>query len=114
MTISNIQAIGFALMPGAAEFLERYAVGVGGMATINMDGAATSVKYARNVLYVGVALTTIAATGVALSDEDNTTRQYTCATVATLGAGLATFAAKKLYDATSFLQRVINYGARRF
>lgn len=109
MTVSNIQAVAFALTPGAAEALERCARGVGNMA---WDGMAKGVKYARNALYVGVALTTIAATGAVLSDEDSTARRYACATVATLGAGLATLSAKRLYDATSLLQRLINSGFR--
>jgi hypothetical protein len=109
MTMSNTQAIGFALIPGAAESLERHAIGLGNMA---WDGMAKGVKYARNALYFGVAFTAIAATGAALSGEDSTTRQYACATVATVGAGVATLAAKRLYDATSFLQSVVNSGAR--
>ena len=107
MPISNTQAVAFALTPGAAEALERQALGAGNMA---WDGMAKGVKYARNALYVGVALTTIAATGAALSDDASETSQYACATVATLGAGLATLAAKRLYDATSFLQKAINSG----
>ena len=104
MSMSNIQALAFALRPGAAEYLEKYAISAGNIA---WDGMVKGVKYARNALYVSVALTIIAGIGATLS-----TRQYACATVATMGAVLAIVAAKRLYNTTLFLQRAINAGLR--
>jgi hypothetical protein len=106
MTISNSQAARLALVPGAAEFLERYAVDSAG--NMAWDGMIKDVKYARNALYLGMALTAIGAAGATLSVGDNTTRQYVCATVATLGAGVTILAAKRLYGAATFFQRVIS------
>jgi hypothetical protein len=109
MTISNTQAVKLALIPGAAETLENAAISSGNLA---WDGMAKTVKYARNTLYVGVALTAIGATIAALSGEDNTTRQYAGATVGAIGTSIATFAAKKLWDATSLVQTTYNSGGR--
>lgn len=54
MAMSNIHAIVFALTPCVAETLERHANSTGNLAC---SGMANSVKYERNVLYFGVALT---------------------------------------------------------
>jgi hypothetical protein len=107
MSMSNTQAVRFALTPGAAEALESYANSASNLAWY---GAAKAVKYTRNALYVGVALTTIAAMGASLTDS--TATQYACTTLATLSVGFTTLAAKRLYDATSFIQGAINSQSR--
>jgi hypothetical protein len=99
--MSNIQAVKFALTPGDAEAIERLADDKGNMAWYWL---AKSVKYSRNYLYAGLAITTIAVTG------RNFAMIGPCSSkiVATLGIGLAAFSAKDLYDATSFLQSAVN------
>lgn len=106
MEMSNIQAVGFALIPGAVEGLERQAIEVGNMA---WDGTAKRVKYSRNALYLGFALTAIGATGATIGTTGAVL--YTGTVLAILGVGITILAAKRLYNATSFLQVAINSGA---
>lgn len=107
MTMTNTQAVRFALMPGEAETLKRKADRSGNLGWWRL---AEEIMDSRDILYVGISLTTLAAIGAALSVSR--TRQYACPTVATFGAGIATLAAKRLYDATSLLQSYINSGNR--
>lgn len=97
MFISTSMAIKLALRPGDAEALGTYANNKGYLA---LSGIAKGVKYARNGLYISVALTVIAAIGAGLA-ATGAVLQYSCAIVATCGVGLAIMYAKRLYDITA-------------
>lgn len=107
MTISNNQAVGLALIPGAAEMLERRSIIIGNMSWIGM---AKAVKYTRNALYCGVALAIIGAIGAAIGTTG--APFYISTITAALGTIITICATKALYDATLSIQRAINSGAR--
>ena len=104
MTMSNIDAVMFALTPGAAEQIMEEANRSGNAAWLGM---ATGVKYARDAVYIGVALVAIAALGAAF-----TAAIGTATLVASIGASLTTFAAVKLYEMTAFIQLAVNANRR--
>lgn len=105
--MSNTQAILLAFLPGCVEVLEQHSIQAGNMA---WDGMAKGVKYARNALYGSIALVAIASIGIARSN--NPMIKYPCAVIVISGAILAILSAKKLYDDTSLIQRLINSGMR--
>lgn len=105
MEMTNSQAIRFALTPGHAEELEHLSNCYGNLAWLGM---AKAVKYSRNALYFSAALTTVAGLGAVLSGANHTTRQYACAAVAVLGAGLSALSAKGLYNDTLRIQLIVN------
>lgn len=104
MTISNIQAVKLALMPGTAEALERQATQAGNLAFLGM---ANGIKVARNVLYVAIGCTAI-ATRKAFTSEGSTIKRIGYTTLATLGIGTTALVAKILYKRTVFGQHAIN------
>jgi hypothetical protein len=63
-------------------------------------------------VYISLALVAIGTAGSILSDEDATTQQIAFKSVAVLGAGLTTLAAKSLYNASSFLSSIMIQHAR--
>ncbi len=97
-------AAGFALIPGAAEYVEQTANHQGSLALFQ---TAKQIKYLRNVLYFGVALTAIGATGEVIG----TTKAvlYTTKVVGILGFGITSFAATKLYHLTLFFVTIYGH-----
>lgn len=106
ISMSPFQATMLALLPGQAETLEHIANCRGNM---GWAGMAMGVRYARNALYVGTALTTLATIGMRKSDG---VMKCMSGAVCVLGAGLTVGSAKKLYDSTSFVRDCFNKGYR--
>ncbi|MEM1282184.1 MAG: hypothetical protein AAGG81_01380 [Chlamydiota bacterium] len=102
MSFSNTDALKLALIPGAAESLERWALIKRNMGWLGM---AKGVKYQRDALYVGIALTTIGVAGMYFC-EPHTMSDVVGKSVVALGVGLSGLASKRLYDATSLVQTV--------
>jgi len=89
MPFTVTQKVQLALLPGAAEALERSAIRNSNLA---VDGVAKGVKIVRNGLYVGVAMVVIAATGAVFGDT--TSR----AVIVTLGAGVVARCGNRLQN----------------
>lgn len=104
MTIlSNTDAIRLALIPGYAEALHRSTEGLGNMA---WSGFFIRIKNARNILYIGVALTAIASIGAAIATTVVAISVYAVVIIAAVG--LSIFAARRLYVVTSHVQEILN------
>src|SRR5687767_5722438 len=102
MTMSNMHALAFALIPGQVEALERHSNYAGNLAWYGMS---KGVKYSRNILFVGIAVTVIAAKCAKTShDKNKKIRKYACASVAVLGAGITLIATKRLHYFTKMIQ----------
>jgi hypothetical protein len=108
MKMSNTQAVIIALMPKAAESLENSA---NELSCLVWYKKTKEIKRARNALYVSTAVTIIATIG-RFFNQSSSIKQYTCTITAVLGASLAVLNANKLYDATLFVQNVVNLGTR--
>jgi|GEM_PF-3100102 len=100
MTMSNMEAVTFALTPGSEK------EGVFGINGTQWNKMGQPVRYARNALYCGVAIATITAIAAGLSDDKS--KQYAYAILSAISAGLTGVAAKKLYEATAFVQKILN------
>lgn len=105
MRLTNLQAFELALVPGNAETLERAALNEGNLA---LDGIAKNIKYTRNALYISVALTAFAATGVIFSDKENLGIQKSYTILTLVGSGFSTLLSWKLYNVTSNFQQIKN------
>lgn len=103
MQMSNLQAIGLALIPGEAEILKKQATACGNMA---WDGVAWGIIRSRNGLYFSFALTVIATVGLLLARSMIIT--CVCASAVVIGTVLTGIFAKGLYDATLLCQQTVN------
>ena len=99
MEISNIDIVQYALVPGAAEALEKMVA-----EDKRLVGIVRWVKNERDHLYFTVALTVIGALGAAMASEEGA--RFACQVVATLGVALSISAAKSLRDSALFFQQV--------
>ena len=94
MRFDTIKAASTMLIPGSAEHLIRAAEG-----NLGLLGAAMTVQYSRNGMYIGTALATIGAVGLKMANKP-----LVFGGIAILSIGLTCLAAKKLYMATYFLR----------
>lgn len=101
MSMTNIEAVKFVMIPGTLEQIEKAAHQGGNMA---VAGEMMGMKHVRNGFYVLTAMTTIAAIATAMADKE-TTMRYIGTTVATVGVGLTTFVGKKLCNIISNIGR---------
>lgn len=103
MLVSNLQVALFVLAPGAAESLESRANIDGNMA---WQGIAKSVKYTRNALYIGIALTALATFSMCFAESVE--KKIICGSLIGLGLTLVAWSAKKLYDEAGEIRRIFN------
>lgn len=109
MSMSNLQAIKIALIPCAAESLERRFSEEG---NLGWCGMATSVKFERNALYFCTAMTAMASVGMLQSDESSEYRKLAFAGTTVICASITALVAKRLYDVTSAIQKLVNTAPR--
>lgn len=102
--VSNLRTISFALTPNQAKNIEHIATGCSKMA---WDEIAKVVRFARNALYVSIALTALAAIGTGILDG---VMKHISVTVCVLAVGLTVGSAKRLYDCALFVQECIDFG----
>lgn len=104
MTMSNAQAVGFALIPCA---LNGQAIGVRNLA---LDGMVTRVQNLRIALYADVLATAAGATGAGVLYGADIHPAFKCGYVfaTILATGMSILAANKLCKHTSALQQAIN------
>lgn len=99
--LSNTDAIKLALIPGQAEILHSWAESQGNMV---WSGLAKSIQIARNLLYVGIALTVIASIGIGFV---STALPLSLGVIVLTGCvGLSVLAARRLYVITSTIQQI--------
>lgn len=101
-SMSNSQALQFALTPGAAEKLETISQNRGNLA---WQGLAKGIKYARNFFFATATFTAVAATKTATNQNS-----YAYVVLTAIGIGASFYTAQKLYQKAKTLQQLIQQG----
>lgn len=104
MALSNIQAMALALIPGRAEAFKKGAMLAGQQSWIAI---AERVRSVRNQVYWDVVFTAAATIGF-VSFSPSTTYKYIYGAFIALGFAATGLNTKKLHEATSFVQGIIN------
>ena len=104
MTLSNSEIVRLALTPGFAESIVKSALEGNNLGWYALG---KSLKDSRDLFYTSLAITAIAS-GIGLSLENGSIRQYSCITVSTINAGISILAFKSLCKSAHLINSLRN------